>query len=65
MNKKLTVQQIYNPEYAGPDATPNVEMHVYRIDQVINSITPAIGKILTAQTLDGYCEAEDWTVTVK
>lgn len=64
--KKLHVVQVHNPkcDLSQPFGEKNPR-YAYSVDRVVNSVTPHIHDTLSQAELAGYCEREDWDVTVE
>ena len=62
--KKLFVSQVFNPEYVGPDHTPDIDVHRYQVDKVLNSVTPQVYDYFTVAELQVFCDSDAWEVTV-
>lgn len=63
--KTLTLMQKFNPEYMGPEITPDVPKHIYEVTQVQNSTTPGIRENMSEAQVKLYCGDDDWKVTIK
>ena len=61
--KRLFVQQIWHFDHKeGTDTDEN--MHVYKVTQVTNSVTPHVGQKLSRKSLQEYCAHADWDVVI-
>lgn len=61
IKKTLVVQQLRNHAHKR-DESPVI----YKVIQVVNSITPRIGDFIEAYDLQElYCDIGNWTVTIK
>jgi len=58
--KILNVDQILD----GFDAETREANHVYSVTKVTNSTTPHIMDRLTEIQLNGYCDNDEWQVTI-
>ncbi len=64
--KRLIVQQIWNPDWRPSCDFDNEDMdrHVYRVTKVVNDTEPYIGENITRETLQMYCDFDNWDVVI-
>lgn len=60
--KKMILEQIINPDSLPHD---KANCNLWLVKKVVGSTTPRILDRLTRTEVDGYCEREDWEVTIQ
>ena len=63
--KRLTVDQVPNPQFAGDPRDENdPNRFAYLVVKVTNSTKPRIHQLLVTKGLDVCCDSDDWEVTI-
>ena len=65
MSKTLVVNQVFKCATYDRTTETHKSEYFYRPVKVTNSVTPKIGENLSLEQLDGYCESDEWSVTIK
>ena len=63
--KTLLVTQCIDGSTYDPKTEKHIPIHIYEVDKVTNAIHPKIHSRLSAAEVDGYCDADEWNVTIK
>lgn len=61
--KKMILEQTLNRYCADPNDKANCNSWI--VLKVTNSTTPRVHDVLYREEVNGYCEREDWEVTIQ